>query len=222
MAAASGVLASVTRASAPPASAASSKTGSPMARASSRASLAWPSASRRSQSDSAVRASASRRRMRSADGWAGSSPSARCRRRRASSLRPSHHSALASATVSARRCSREAEPNASSSVSCAATASPAAACASASSACILVRRSLCSGPSGSRRNAAAWKWAAVPGAEDCSSRAAPASSVIACSSPARAACSTWCARATTPAPSRASARAARSCPPRRQPPGVAT
>ena len=48
--------------------------------------------------------------MRSADGSAGSSPSATCRRRRASSLRPSHHSALASATVSASRCSREAEP----------------------------------------------------------------------------------------------------------------
>ena len=87
--------ASTARASAPHASAAASKTGSPIALASSRASLAWPWASARSQPISAVRASASRSRMRSGDGCAGSAPSATCSRRRASAVRPSHHSAFA-------------------------------------------------------------------------------------------------------------------------------
>ena len=52
--------------------------------------------------------------MRSGDGAAGSSPSATCRRRRASAWPPSHHSWLARATVSGRRSSGPAVRSASS------------------------------------------------------------------------------------------------------------
>ena len=84
------------------ASAASSNTGSSIARESARASLAWACDSSRSHASSVVRASARRRRTRSGDACAGSSPNATCSRRRASSWPPSHHSWLASATVSAK------------------------------------------------------------------------------------------------------------------------
>ena len=131
---------SAAAASAPHASAATSKTRSPIARASSRASLVWACASCRSQALSAVSASASRSRMRSGDGCAGRSPSATCSRRRASSWPPSHQSWLASATVSRGARRPAASRSASTSVARAPAVSPAAASASASRDCIAIRR----------------------------------------------------------------------------------
>ena len=64
--------------------------------------------------------------MRSGDGSAGSALSATWSRRRASGVRPSHHSAVATATVSASRSSGAAVRSASSGVSRAPAASPAA------------------------------------------------------------------------------------------------
>ena len=94
----------------------------------------WPgrAASGRSHAISAIRARASRRRMRSGDGCAGRSPSATCSRVRACSCPPSHHSWFASATVSISRSSASASCSARTSVSRAPCGSPAAACASAS------------------------------------------------------------------------------------------
>ena len=122
--------------------------------------------------------------MRSGDGCAGRSPRATCSRRRASSWLPSHQSWLASATVSRRRSPGWASASASTSVARAAAVSPAAASASASCDCVASRRVR---SSGSSRRTAAWKRAAVAGADACSApAAAAASSSIARSSPARA------------------------------------
>ena len=185
-------------ASAPRASAAASNTGSPIARASSRASLAcaWLPEVEPSR---AVSASASRKRMRSGDGCAGSSPSATCSRRRAGSWPPSHHSWLASATVTASRSLGRRAVRARRAASCARRrGSPRRRLRVGEQ--LLHPRAALAG-SGRRAAAAARRHGSAPrspGAGDCSCCAAALSSSIACSSPSCAACSTWCARCDQP------------------------
>ena len=219
----SGPSAAVTRARAPPASAAASKTGSPIARASSRASLTWaarlaeiaartaPSGRARAAAgcDPATAPPAARR----APPGAGAAPR---------SLPPSHHSALASGDGEPQPLRRPGG-------------------AQRFEQRLARRRRVAGGglrlgeqrlqPGSARgvvgsvgqqpQRGGVERGRGSPAPGTAARRRPRSSRSMACSSPGRAACSTWWARSTGPAPRRSSARAARACAPRRQPWGVA-
>ena len=197
------------RRAAPPASAAASNTGSPIARASSRASDACPLASRRSQLISEVSASARRRRMRSGDGLRGQraerhvEPLPRVLGPPQPPLRVGDgddeaQPILGRRPCRARRAASRGPP----------AASPAAACASASRACDRGARVRAIGQQPQRGGVEARRRRRRGRLQLAGGGARAARSPR--SSPRPAACSTWWARSTGPAPRCPSAAAARA------------